>query len=124
MVANWVSQHEERLVTQIMQQPPDGLTMVGLTSCLAAVNQHAVGVLVVPVGGLIPGFACQLCGTLACAPGGCPHQPPTVRTIPDLLEEMTAATLDDGGQVEAVRDPPADVAARLRLARVGTAGAL
>ena len=124
MVANWVSQREQQLVTQILQEPPGRLSAIGMNSCLAAVNQHAVGVLVVPVGGLIPGFACQLCGTLACAPGGCPHQPPTVRPIPDLLEEMTAATLDDGGQVEAVRDPPADVAARLRFQLAQVAGAL
>jgi peptide chain release factor subunit 1 len=120
VVANWVSQREQQLAAQILNEPPDGLTVAGLNSCLAAVNQHAVGVLVVPVGGLIPGFACHVCGTLACAPGGCPHQPPAVRPVPDLLEEMAAATLDDGGEVDAVGDPPGDVAARLRfqLARV------
>lgn len=115
VVANWVSQREQRLVAQILRAPPDGLTAVGMSSCLAAVNQHAVGVLVVPVGGLIPGFACHVCGTLACAPGGCPHHPPMVRPVPDLLEEMAAATLDDRGEVDAVRDPPGDVAAWLRF---------
>jgi peptide chain release factor subunit 1 len=115
VVASWVSQREQQLVTQILTEPPDGLTVVGMNSCLAAVNQHAVNLLVVPVGGLIPGFACHVCGTLACAPGRCPHQPPTVRPVPDLLEEMAAATLDDGGEVDAVRDPPGDVAARLRF---------
>jgi Bacterial archaeo-eukaryotic release factor family 10 len=123
VVATWVSQREQQLVTGILQQPPGGLTAVGMNSCLAAVNQHAVSVLVVPVGGLIPGFACQVCGTLASAPGGCPHQPPAVHPVPDLLEEMTAATLDDGGEVVAVPDVPADVAAQLRFPLAEVLGA-
>lgn len=123
VVARWVSQREQQLVTQILAEPPNGLTVAGLKSCLAGVNQHAVNLLVVPVGGLIPGFACQVCGTLASAPSGCPHQPPTVRPIPDLLEEMSAATLDDGGEVRAVCNPPGDVAARLRFPPAQAPGA-
>ena len=115
VVANWVSQREQQLVTQILQEPPGRLSAIGMNSCLAAVNQHAVSVLVVPAGGLIPGFTCQRCGTLACTLGRCPHQPPAVCPVPDLLEEMAVATLDDGGQVAAACDPPADVAARLRF---------
>ena len=115
VVADWVSQREQRLVTQILQETPGRLAVAGMSPCLAAVNQHAVAVLVVPVGGLIPGFACQACGTLASTPGRCLHQPPAVHPVPDLLEEMTAATLDDGGEVAAVQDPPAGVAARLRF---------
>ena len=82
---------------------------------LVAVNCRAVQVLVVPVGGLIPGFACELCGMLASTPTGCPHQTAASHPVPDLLEEMAAATLDDGGEVDTVRDPPGDVAARLRF---------
>jgi len=115
VVANWVSQREQRLVSQIMQEPPGRLAVVGMSPCLAALSQHAVAVLVVPVGGLIPGFACQACGTLASTPGRCPHQPPTVHPVPDLLEEMTAATLGDGGEVTAVQDPPGHGAAWLRF---------
>jgi len=115
VVANWVSQREQRLVSQIVQEPPGRLAVAGMSPCLTAVNQHAVAVLVVPVGGLIPGFVCQACGTLASTLGGCPHQPPAVHPVPDLLEEMTAATLEDGGEVTAVQDPPGDVAAWLRF---------
>ena len=115
VVADWVSQREQRLVTQILQETPGRFAVAGMSPCLAAVNQHAVAVLVVPVGGLIPGFACQACGTLASTPGRCLHQPPAVHPVPDLLEEMTAATLDDGGEVAAVQDLPAGVAARLRF---------
>lgn len=115
VVANWVSQREQELVTGILQQPHGGLTVIGMNSCLAAVNQHAVRVLVLPVGGLIPGFACETCGALASTPEGCVHGRQAARAVPDLLEEMAVATLDAGGEVNAVFDPPADVAARLRF---------
>jgi peptide subunit release factor 1 (eRF1) len=123
VVADWVSQREQRLVTQILQEPPDGLTVAGLDSCLSAVHQHAVSVLVVPVGGLIPGFACHTCGALASTPDRCPHHPPIVRAVPDLLEEMIVATLDDGGQVTALGYVPADVAACLRFPLAQVPGA-
>ena len=123
VVANWVSQQEQQLAAEILAEPPNGLTAAGLDSCLAAVNQHAVSVLVVPVGGLIPGFACEACGTLARTPGGCLHQPPAVHPVPDLFEEMAAATLDNGGEVRALRDPPGDVAARLRFPLAPAPGA-
>ncbi len=112
---DWVSQQEQELVTGILQQPPGGLTVIGMNSCLAAVNQRAVQVLVLPVGGLIPGFTCETCGALASTPEGCVHGPQAARAVPDLLEEMAAATLDDGGETTAVFDPPADVAAHLRF---------
>jgi len=114
VIEDWVNRREQQLIDQIVQEPPGGLAAIGVNACLSAVNQRAVAVLVVPVGGLIPGFACS-CGTLASEPDGCPHGPPAVRPVPDLLEEMAVATRDDGGEVVAVHDPPADVAARLRF---------
>jgi hypothetical protein len=124
VVESWVSRRDEDLIDRIMQAPPRGRTAIGVNACLSAVNQRAVAVLVVPVGGVIPGFACENCGILASVLGSCPHGPSVVRAVPDLLEEMAVATREDGGEVVAVRDPPADVAALLRfpLPRVPTAG--
>jgi hypothetical protein len=104
---------EHQLITKILQEPPDGLTAVGMNSCLTAVNQHAVQVLVVPVGGLITGFACEVCGALASTPEGCIYGQPASRPVPDLLEEMAVATLDEEGEVPR-SSTPGDVAARLR----------
>jgi len=115
VIRDWSDRREQRLVTRLRQQPPDELTVIGLPGCLAAVGQHAVGLLVVPVGGLIPGFACTQCGALASTPGGCPDGPAATQWVPDLLEEMVIQTLGDGGEVAAVPDPPGDVAARLRF---------
>ncbi len=115
VIEHWVSQREQRLVTQILQEPPDGLTATGLVRCLAAVNEHAVQLLLVPEGGLIPGFACELCGALSSTGTGCPDGVEASQPVPDLIEEMAVQTLDEGGQVEAVRAPPAGIAARLRF---------
>ena len=115
VVENWVSRTEQQLVTEILTGPPDRLTAIGLNPCLAAVNARAVGTLLIPVGGLIPGFACTRCGTLASTPGECPHRAAAPDLVPDLLEEMAAATLEDGGKVATIRDLPAEAAARLRF---------
>ncbi len=115
VIENWVNRREQQLIDQVNQEPPGGLAALGVNACLSAVNQRAVAVLVVPVGGMIPGFACTSCGMLASEPGACPHGSSAVRPVPDLLEEMAIATRDNGGEVVAVRDPPADVAAFLRF---------
>ncbi|HUY44710.1 MAG TPA: hypothetical protein VMV92_03135 [Streptosporangiaceae bacterium] len=115
VVEDWVDAREQGLVMQFLCQPPDGLAALGLKQCLDAVNQHAVQLLVVPVGGLIPGFACDRCRALASTPGECPDGATAARWVPDLIEEMVIKTRNDGGQVAAVRDPPADIAARLRF---------
>jgi hypothetical protein len=115
VIETWVNQREQQLIDQISCEPPGGLAAIGVNACLSAVNQRAVAVLVVPVGGLIPGFRCENCGMLGSEPGACPHGSPAVRPVPDLLEEMAIATRDDGGEVAAVRDPLGDVEARLRF---------
>ncbi len=115
VIASWVDGREQRLVSGLWQEPPGRLLAMGLQACLTAVNQHAAALLVVPVGGLVPGFRCTRCGALSSNGDGCPDGPAAARAVPDLIEEMAVRTLDDGGEVEAVRDPPAEVAARLRF---------
>jgi hypothetical protein len=115
VIADWVRDREERLLAQVRDAPPDGTVAVGLAACLEAVKLRAVQQLVLPVGGLVPGFMCADCGALSSDGSGCPHGPSLARPVPDLLEEMAVATIADGGTVEAVHDPPAEVMARLRF---------
>jgi len=115
VIAHWLEVAEHRLAAQLRADPPGGRTVTGLEACLAAVNNSAVQLLVVPDHGLVPGFTCGRCGALSSTGGDCPDGASAVRAIPDLIEEMVAATIGDGGQVEAVRDPPAGIGARLRF---------
>jgi hypothetical protein len=114
VIQNWLDQSDQRLVTKILEQPPDRLTAAGLSACLAAASQHAIKLLLVPAAGLIPGYACQRCGALSSTGDGCPHRMAAMLAVPDLLEELAVTTLGDGGQVETLRDPPGGVCARLR----------
>jgi peptide chain release factor subunit 1 len=115
VLEKWMDCTEQQLAARVLTSRPDELTAVGVNRCLAAVNARSVATLLVPVGGLIPGFACGLCGRLASTPGECPHGPEAWHRVPDLLEEMTTATLDAGGEVAAIRNLPADAAAELRF---------
>jgi hypothetical protein len=93
-----------------------GRAVIGLDACLAAVNAGAAEMLLVPDEGLVPGFACGRCGALTVTGRDCPDWGTAARPVADLLEEMAAQVLDDGGEVIAVRALPA-VAARLRYLR-------
>ena len=115
VMEDWLRAREQRLVSQFRQEPPGRLVAMGLKACLTAVNQHAVALLVVPVGGLVPGFSCTQCGALSGTGDGCPDGRAAASAVPDLIEEMVVQTLDVGGQVDAVRDPPGEIAARLRF---------
>ena len=115
VIEDWANRREQRLAAQLRQQPPDGRTVTGLNGCLTAVGQHAVQLLVVPVGGLIPGFACMRCGALSSTPGECVDGRAAAHQVPDLIEEMVIKALRDGGEVAALPDPPGDIAARLRF---------
>lgn len=117
VIADWVGMHEQRLAIEMREAegPHDPLTISGLNQCLAAVNQHAVQLLVVPVGGVIGGYVCEQCGVLGATATACPDGPAESRWVPDLFEEMVVRTIDDGGSTEVLADPPGEVAAHLRF---------
>ncbi len=119
VIANWVREREDRLVGELRAGQLPGaappLTVTGLPGCLAAVNARAVALLVVPAGGVLGGYACERCGTLSATGADCSCPDGRPRWVPDLLEEMVVRTISEGGTVEAVADPPGEVAARLRF---------
>ncbi|HTQ89798.1 MAG TPA: hypothetical protein VMK84_09930, partial [Streptosporangiaceae bacterium] len=114
VIRDWRDLQDHRLAAEFVRQPPDGRTATGLSACLAAASQHAIQLLLVPAGGLVPGYACRVCGALSSTGDGCPHGACEAAAVPDLIEELAVATLADGGQVETLPDPPEGIAARLR----------
>jgi release factor family 10 len=115
IIRRWTELREERLVARLTELRPGRLAAIGLQACLDAVAQHAVQQLAVPDDGLVPGFCCARCGALTATADGCPDWGAAVRAVPDLIEEMVIRTIEDGGEVDAVRDPPGGIAARLRF---------
>lgn len=106
---------ERHLPGQIPGEPQEALTATGLQACLAAVNQRAARLLIVPEGGMIPGFVCQRCALLSSTGTDCPDWGAASLAVPDLIEEMVVTALEHGAQVQTVVDPPGGIAARLRF---------
>ncbi len=115
IIRNWVEKSGQQLVTRIRQEPPGGLAATGLAACLTAVRQHGVHILAMPGQGLVPGVACRRCGAVGTTAASCAHRGSAAFAVPDLIEEIAVSTLHDGGQVQAVPDPPGGIAAYLRF---------
>lgn len=121
VVRAWAERSERELATRIQREPPGRLAVTGPAACLDAVRRHAVAILTVPDRGMIPGQACRRCGEPGLTTPGCAHGAGMALPVPDLIEEMAVATLHDGGQVQAVAEPPGGIAALLR-SRLGHDG--
>ena len=115
VIAGWAARREEQLAAETIGAALRTDAAVGLPACLAAVNAGAVGMLLIPDTGLIPGFVCGRCGAVSLTGDDCPDWGAAAGAIPDLLEEMAARVLDDDGQVTAVHGQSWAVAARLRF---------
>jgi len=116
VIQDWQNLQDQRMAEEFLREPPDGRTVTGLSACLAAAGKHAIHLLLVPAGGLVPGYACRRCGALSSTGDGCPHGAAESLAVPDLIEEVTVSVLGDGGQIETLLDPPGGIAARLRYA--------
>jgi len=115
VIARWAEQRARREADEIVATPPGGLAAIGLPACLAAVNAGAVETLVVPDDGLVPGYECGRCGVLSTDADGCPDWGTAPLPVQDVVEEMVARTLEDGGQTLVISDASAPMAARLHF---------
>jgi peptide chain release factor subunit 1 len=121
VVAQWADGQERRLATTLAEQATGSMTAVGLDACVAAANQHAIQLLMVPDDDVRPGFTCEVCGVLAVAGGACAACGELTVPVDDVLEELAVKVTEDGGSVQLVRGSvaPIDVAARRRFPAPG-----
>jgi len=117
VMAQWSRYAEARLVAELLNEPPNLSATTDLDGCLAASRARAVAQLVLPDDLVIPGYACDECGALSSTAKDCdcPDPNKACHPVPDLLDELASRTLDGGGLVTAVRNPPFTAAARLRF---------
>jgi hypothetical protein len=117
VITRWTRNTEARLVAEVLSEPPDVTVTTDLDGCLAASRARAVAHLILADERLVPGFACADCEALSRTADDCDCQDPAgaCAAVPDLLDELATRTLDGGGQVTAVRNPPFPAAARLRF---------
>lgn len=117
VMAQWSEDSEARLVAELLNEPPNLSVTTDLDGCLAASRARAVAQLVLRDDEVVPGYACDECGALSRTAKNCDCQDPgqSCHAVPDLLDELACRTLDGGGVVTAVRNPPFTAAARLRF---------
>ncbi len=117
VIARFQAATEARLVDDVLAGPAGTSVVRDLDGCLAASRSRAVAELILPDGELIPGYACDRCGTLSAgsAQCDCPDPAASCREVPDVLDELASQTLDSGGEVSSVRTAPFAAAARLRF---------
>lgn len=113
LVVRWAEERAEHVAGQATQ--PGTLAATGLGACLAAVNACAAQTLIVPEDGLVPGYECGRCGALSVDADQCPDWGTAALRVPDVIDEMVARTLEDGGEVYPVHDGMSRIAARLRF---------
>jgi peptide chain release factor subunit 1 len=120
VVAGWEDRREQGLAAELAAQPVGGRTVMGVDACLAAANQHAIQLLVVPDDEVRPGFSCENCGALAVAGGACGACGGPTRPVGDVIEELAVRVTQEGGSVHSVRGTEVltDVAARRRFPAV------
>jgi hypothetical protein len=118
VVSRWVEARERQLVADLAAQPTGGLTVSGLAACVAAANQRAVRLLLVPDDAAAAGWSCAQCGTLSVSGGECAVCAAATWHVPDIVEELIGRVLDEGGNIEPVRGAAqgiAGLAAQLRF---------
>ena len=118
VIEDWVNRHEQNLLAQLRQQPPDGHTVTGLNACLTAVGQHAVQQLVVPTGPGQVGPAARVVVAL-----GRPVQGPGAPRVesPERLLRMWEMLSGVGDQLNLETMPPETLARIQRLLKTVTA---
>jgi len=105
----------ERVITSAAKS--EGAT-VGLSDTLAALQEERAHLLVVAEGFSAPGYRCTHCGYVAArSEGQCPYCGGKMAHVDDAVEYAVKRMLEQGGQVESVRD-------NMDLAKAGSIGAL
>jgi peptide chain release factor subunit 1 len=103
IVDRYEREEEERLVRETLERAAAGeRAAVGLEQCLWAGTVTAIGQLLVDEGAVALGVVCDRCGAMALAGETCAVCGEPMREVPDVIDELAEATIEDGGAVEHV----------------------
>ncbi len=119
IIAEVECEREKELVeSAITAAAKGGAGVIGLADTLGAVYEGRVHVLLVAEGYEATGYRCEQCGYISAqARKKCPFCDGKVKQIDDAVDLIVREVIDQGGQVEVVRDSPA-------LEKAGRIGAL
>lgn len=119
IIAEVEREREKALVESVITAAAKGRAgVIGLADTLGAVYEGRVRILLVDEGYRATGYRCQQCGYIAAqAQEKCPFCGGKVEQIDAAVDLIVRGVIDQGGQVEIVRDSPA-------LEKAGHIGAL
>lgn len=120
VVDQYERNEEVQLVADVLNSAGQGdFAVTGLSDCLWAGSVSAVDTLLVQEGVMIPGVVCDASGWMALSGATCPDSGEPTRPVPDVIDELVTAVIDEGGAIKHVQAETelADlqVAARLRF---------
>ncbi len=108
IIAEVERQREDELVeSAITAAAKGGAGVIGLADTLGAVHEGRVHILLVDEGYKATAHRCQQCGYLSAqAKKECPFCSGKVKEIDDAVDLIVREVIDQGGQVEVIRDNP------------------
>jgi peptide chain release factor subunit 1 len=96
-------EEEQRLVSAVLEKAAMGQpAALGLNSCLRAAPMAAIKMLLVQEGAIAPGVICDESSWLALTGDTCPLCGNPTRRTPDVIDELVAAVIDEGGSARHV----------------------
>ncbi|MFC9636558.1 hypothetical protein ACFTY8_47140 [Streptomyces mirabilis] len=115
LVTDHAEQEQRRLVGEILEAKTAGRpAAVGLDETLWAASLAAIRILAVDEQAVVPGFVCDRDGLLTRSGKTCPLCGEPLREVPDVIDELAGAVIDDGGDVRHV-----DTETELRTQQAG-----
>ncbi|MBM4464822.1 MAG: hypothetical protein FJ014_04520 [Chloroflexi bacterium] len=108
IIAEVEREREKKLVeSAITTAAKGGAGVIGLADTLGAVYEGRVHILLVDEGYKATGYRCEQCGYISAqARTKCPFCDGKVKQIDDAVDLIVREVIDQGGQVEVVRDNP------------------
>jgi peptide chain release factor subunit 1 len=103
LVDHFERREEQRLVAEALDSVgAGGLGAAGLEWCVVAADEQAIQLLLVDDDATAPGRVCDNCGWLGLVDDPCPVCSSPTRATSDIIDEIAAAVIDAGGQIEHV----------------------
>lgn len=103
IVADYEREEEHRLVEEIFERAATGgNAATGIDECLWGGTTAAIDTLLIQDGAEVPGVVCDESGWLGRSGQTCPLCGGPTRRVPDVLDELTEAVINEGGSVEHV----------------------
>jgi len=106
VLAAHAQQEQRRKVTEVVETVAQGgRAALGLPDCLWAGALAAIDTLLIEEGAVASGVVCDQCGWMAVEGTTCPQCGRQLREVPDILDELTQAAIDEGGCITHVTVP-------------------